>query len=113
MRKHFYIAFLAIFFLATKNTIKAADNQIAVGQLDSATPPSFTMIVDQYSESVSKDTLDTWVTNTNSFYLSDKQKGEFENPSFCPVNKLFCTLTLTNVQRRHLLLSSQSAIKTE
>ena len=113
MRKHSYIAFLILLFLTTNGVAKASDSPSPAGQLNNATATNLTLTVDQYSEPITKDLLNEWVSHTNSYSLSPNIKGEFENSSFCPVNKIFCELTLTNTQRRHLLLSSQTDINTQ
>ena len=69
-----------------------------------------TLTVDQYSETIAKDTLDSWVVNKNSFSLSPLTKAEFENTDYCPINNIFCELTLTVNQRQHIHLSTQTNI---
>ena len=108
MRKYSYLAFLTILLLANNRVAKASD-QSPTGQLNA----SLTLTVDQYSEQISNDLLDKWVSHTNSFSLSPELKREFENSSFCPVNKIFCELTLTSVQRRNMILSSQTNINAQ
>ena len=110
MRKYSYTAFLIVIFLTIGCAVSAAEDQ-AVTKI--ASVPTTTLSVDQYSEVVSDDLLNKWVFYTTSFSLSPSAKGEFENSSFCPVNKLFCELTLTKIQRQHLQLSSQPNIDTQ
>jgi vancomycin resistance protein YoaR len=107
MRKHSYIAFLILLFLTTHQTAKASNEQVNDG---AAT--NLTLAIDQYSEPISNDLLNEWILHTTSFSLSPNAKSEFENSAFCPVNKIFCEFTLTNIQRRRVLLSSQININT-
>lgn len=113
MRKYYYTAFLIILFLTNPREAKALTEKPATSKIDTLSTINLTITVDQYSESISKTTLDGWMSHSNSFSLSKDIKGEFANTSFCPVNKIFCELTLTNIQRRHLLLSSQLNIETQ
>ncbi|KKQ53187.1 MAG: VanW family protein [Parcubacteria group bacterium GW2011_GWD2_38_11] len=110
MRKYSYTAFLIILLLATNSETKIAKAQSPAGQINNATTNVLALTVDQYSDPITKELFDEWVYYSNSFSLSSNVKGEFENSSFCPVSKIFCELTLTNIQRRRLLLSSQSNI---
>ena len=71
---------------------------------------NITLTVDNYSEIVSQDTLNTWVKKVNSYAISPTLKSEFENTAYCPVNKIFCELTLTSKQRQHIRLFSQTII---
>lgn len=113
MRKYSYTASLIILFLATYSVAEALDIKSPTGQIKDTKVTNLTLSVEQYSDPISKDLLDKWVFYTNSFSLSPNLRAEFENSSFCPVNKIFCELTLTNTQRRHLLLSSQSNLDTQ
>ena len=102
------MAFLILLFFATKQVAKASDGQLSTDQSNNISSANLTLTVDQYSEQITKDILDKWVSHPTSYLLSTNTKGEFENSSFCPVNKIFCQLTLTRIQRQHLLLSSQA-----
>lgn len=110
MRKYSYTAFLIILFLTTSGVAKAADSQSPAKDIKDASAINLTLTVDRYSEVISQETIDKWVLHTNSFSLSPNVKGEFENTKFCPTNKIFCAITLTNMQRHRLLLSSQANI---
>ncbi len=66
--------------------------------------------VDNYSESVTKNTIESWVKKTNSLSISSISKSEIENNSYCPVDKIFCELTLTSKQRQHMRIFSQKYI---
>lgn len=71
------------------------------------------LTIDQYSETITKDALEKWVVSKNSFSLSPIAKAEFENTDYCPVNNIFCELTLTASDRQHIHLSQQTAINNE
>jgi len=84
---------------------RAADNST-----QSTAALSVTLTVGDHSESVPKDTLNSWVKTSNLYSISPTSKSEFENNSYCPVNKLFCELTLTSGERQRMRLFSQTAI---
>jgi vancomycin resistance protein YoaR len=86
--------------VSTSNTGDSAENSIS----------SITLTVDKYSESISKNTLASWMTSKSSFYFSPNLRSEFENTSYCPLNKIFCALTLTEIGRQHLVLSHQTSL---
>ena len=67
-----------------------------------------TIAVDQYTEAIPKDILDSWISHENTFSISPLGKSEFENDLYCPVSKIFCALTLTENQKQHLHLSSST-----
>jgi vancomycin resistance protein YoaR len=102
MCKYTYTAFLIILFLTTNQWAGAADIQPSPGQITNTK-----ITIDQYSEPVSRELLDQWISLTNSFSLSSEKNGEFENYTYCPVNAIYCSLTLTSANRHHLSLSSQ------
>lgn len=105
MRKYTYTVFLILLFLATSESAKALTVQVPT-----TLPVVLTLSVDQFTQPISKDFIDKWVSHEAAFTLSPNIKREFENTLFCPVNKLFCELTLTNVQRKYISLSSQTKI---
>ncbi len=113
MRKYNYLLSLIIFLLTIASNASADDNQIVKQQLTDSSSDVLTLSVDQYTQTISRKTLDEWVSHDSVFSLSPNIKGEFENQSYCPVNKIFCELTLTQTQRRHILLSSQAKINTQ
>ena len=113
MYKYHYQIFLTALLLIVAPTVKAATNQASDNQSPDSSTDFLTLSIDQYTQTISKKTLDEWAVHTSSFLLSSEIKGEFENQSFCPVNRIFCELTLTQTQRRHILLSSQTKINTQ
>lgn len=110
MRKYSYTAFLILFFLATYQGASAADAKLGE---EKNIVPNLTISVDQYSESIPENILDEWVIRKSSYSLSPNMRSEFENSSFCPVDKIFCELTLTKNQRERFFLSSQTTIDSE
>ena len=110
MHKKLYPAFLILLFFTIQHSVKAADNQATAQQVN-VEKMELTLVVEQYSQLIPKDILNEWLSYSTSYSLSSNTKGEFENNSLCPVNKIFCEFTLTNVQKRHLLLSSQPKIE--
>ena len=104
-----FILILTIFFpwivLGEDNPKNNTSENVA---LTDAT--NITFAVDNYSESVPRETANSWIKEANSFTLSPMFKSEIENASYCPVNKLFCELTLTNRQRQHIRLFFQTAV---
>jgi vancomycin resistance protein YoaR len=94
--------------------VKAADTSSSVpDDAQKNDDSSITITVDQYSETIAKDTLDSWVVSKNSFSLSPTVKAEFENTNYCPVNNIFCELTLTASERQHIHLAQQTTINTD
>lgn len=73
---------------------------------------TLSVTVDQYSEKISEDTINSWITHENSLFLSNKN-AEFENISYCPVNEIFCSLTLTRLQRQRTGIASSVSINSE
>ncbi|NTW26769.1 MAG: hypothetical protein HGA36_00365 [Candidatus Moranbacteria bacterium] len=110
MQKYSYTAFLILLLLVTSQVAQASDVQSATETMNAT---SLTIAVDQYSEPISQDLLNSWVSHSTSFSLSPNLKSEIENSTICPVDEFFCALTLTRIQRSHLLLSSESNINTQ
>ena len=80
MNKYFFS--LSLVFLVSF-PISAAKAENASGVVPNGTQKndaiSITLAVDQYSETIAKDTLDSWIVSKNSFSLSPNTKAEFEN----------------------------------
>lgn len=111
MNRYYYYLLISIFLLSSPS--------IAVGEnfkYETAKNNLFyditniTLEVDNYSESVAKNTIESWIKRTNSLSISDISKSEIENNSYCPVDKIFCELTLTSKQRQHMRIFSQRSI---
>jgi vancomycin resistance protein YoaR len=112
MRKYQYTASIALLLLVSSNVQAASTTQQKAELIGNSTPINLTLNVDQYSDSITKETLDNWVKQSSVFSLSPNIKSEFENTSFCPVDNIFCELTLTKVQRSYFHLSPQATLNT-
>ncbi len=97
MKTSYYLVAITFFLLATP---------IAFGAPEKVEIKKDTIVlnVDKYSESISKEVSESWLTRTNTFSLSQTAKSEFENTDYCPVDKIFCDLTLTAQQKNHIRL---------
>jgi len=111
MAKYFLSLSLLVLVGFPISVVKAEDASMSVSNgTQENDAVSITLTVDQYSETIPKDTLDSWIVSKNSFSLSPTIKAEFENIDYCPVNNIFCELTLTASQRQHIHLSPQTNI---
>lgn len=108
MRKYYYIASVAIFFLVSNQAGAASTDQQKSGKIVVAPVSELTLTVDQFSEKISENDLESWVSHSNSYSISPNFKAEFENTAYCPANKILCEITLTKNQRAHFHLSQQS-----
>jgi len=111
-----YFFSLSLLFLVSFpiSAVKAASTPASV--LDATQKNdtiSITLAVDQYSEMIAKDTLNSWIISKNYFSLSPTTKAEFENINYCPVNNIFCELTLTASERQYIHLSQQTKVNTD
>jgi vancomycin resistance protein YoaR len=111
----FYFSLPLLLISIVPFTALAEENPSASTVLaaQSAKEQTVVLTVDQYSESVPQNILDSWVSRQNVFSLDPKAKSEFENTAYCPVNKILCALTLTNAQRQHLRLFPDTTLNTE
>jgi vancomycin resistance protein YoaR len=105
---------LSLLFLLSFPPITLAENNPAADAVDSLEKNTavITLTVNQHSETVPQDALDEWAKHSNAFSISSDNQSEFENTSYCPVNKIFCALTLTDMQRQHMHLSPQTTFNT-
>lgn len=111
MSKYFFPLFLLLLVIFPTLTVEAADASSGVSKNAQKNDASLIKLaVDQYSETLAKETLDSWVVSKNSFSLSSNIKAEFENTDYCPINNFFCELTLTVSERQRLHLSRQTNI---
>lgn len=69
--------------------------------------------VGQYTETVSESALNEWTQHSNVFTLSSSERSEFENIYYCPVNNIFCALTLTEMQRHHIRLLPEKNVNVD
>lgn len=104
-----YFLFIFMFLFTFPFAAMGADNT-QNGLLNAVSSFNITLTVGDYSESVPKDILDSWIKNNNSYAISPASRSEFENTSYCPVNKIFCELILTSNERRHMRLFSQTTV---
>ncbi|MDD5396981.1 MAG: VanW family protein [Candidatus Moranbacteria bacterium] len=113
MVKYIFTASLGLCLLAANAASAATDNQPIDSKTTDGAASVLTLTVDQYSDQISKDDINKWTKNSNSFSLSPVAKTEFENTTYCPTDKLFCFLTLTRNQRQYLHLSSKTSLDME
>jgi vancomycin resistance protein YoaR len=106
MYKYFYPALIAILLFSVDNA-NAATN---VAQNADQNSPIITLVVDQYSDPISKAQLSDWISHKNTFSLSPTIKSEFENTKYCPVKSFYCEFTMTKISREHLRLSTESLL---
>ncbi|EKE25568.1 MAG: VanW family protein [uncultured bacterium] len=106
----------SIIFLSSLSLLLFAQPSLgassALKNNDDGEKKKINIIIDQYSEDISRDTIDGWVTHQNALYLSSKS-SEFENISYCPTNEVFCSLTLTRLQRQQIGLASKISFNEE
>lgn len=99
--------FVFIFIILALPSIVSGEENLIDG---SSAETGMVLMVGTYSEPVPKDILGSWTIKINSYSLSPSFKSEIENSSYCPVNKIFCELTLTSKQRQYMRLFSQTVI---
>lgn len=109
-----------LFLLSILSFLSTAPNNAAVfaqateaKNTDSFSSVSLDLTVDQYSESISKETLNKWVIHRTNLGLSPGYKSEFENRSYCPVDKLYCSFILTNRDRSSFRVESEVVYDSE
>jgi len=108
-----YFFLLTFIFLFTFPFTTIGANNVKFGVLKDTSPSdsiNITLAVDDHSESVAKNTAASWIKNNNLYAISPTSRSEFENTAYCPVNKIFCELTLTEKQRRHMRIFSQTTL---
>lgn len=98
-----YILLCLLLLLISRNAMGASEPVAEDGAM-------LILSVDKYSEPVLKSTLETWATQKNIYSLSLSKHAEFENISYCPVNKIFCDLTITENDRQHFAISKQTLL---
>lgn len=111
----YFFSLLLLFLFSFPVSIAEAENISNVVISDSAQKSDFGSIkitAEQYSETITKDTLESWILFRNSFSLSPNVRAEFENTNYCPLSNVFCELTLTVRQRQYIHLSPQTTINT-
>ncbi len=107
-KQYFYL--FAVLFLVTQNVAIAAEVKTTTAVGDAAQAKTLAITVDQYSEEISENTLNSWLAQKTSLNLSPDYKSEFENTSYCPVSQVFCDFTLNTDTRNHLQLKSETLI---
>lgn len=108
MCKYFYLTLIGLSLFFANDASAASNAQQNTNSSKSQTEIGLTLTADQYSETLKNDTLAKWISSTNTFSLSPTAKIEFENSNYCPVNKIFCALTLSNIQRSKIHLAYQN-----
>jgi vancomycin resistance protein YoaR len=105
MIKHY---FLLLFLLLFNIPIAvSAEEIIDAGQIKTIPNSGVTLNIDQHSEIVPLYILEKWILYRDAFSLNQNYQTEFENTDYCPVNKIFCALTFTEIKKKHLKLSPQ------
>lgn len=107
MFKYLHFTLIALFFIAPQGVFAEMNSQTSQ---TASTVPGFTVTVNDQSEVIAPETLESWKHRSSDLYLSSKEKSEFENSQYCPVNKIFCALTLTQFEKRHLRLAGQTTL---
>jgi vancomycin resistance protein YoaR len=105
-----YFLPVLLFFLAFPSFALAQEEApVSAAQKETA---AITLTVDQYSETIPQNVLDDWINRSNAFSFSEAP-SEFENTSYCPVDKIFCALTITEVRKQRIHLSPQIVINSD
>lgn len=115
-KKRHFLPFLILIALTPLMAMSAETNSVStVDDVAANTAGNIviTLVADKYSEQLSPDLLDSWVSYSNAYSLSLESRSEFENTEYCPVNKIFCALTLTDIRRQSMHLSPQTIIKND
>lgn len=100
MKRKLYLLTISLLLLAQPALGATTANKET--EKPAATERFLRIKVDQYSEEISNQTLDSWIRHDNILYLSSNIKSEFENISHCPVHEFYCSLTLTRSQRQQV-----------
>ncbi len=106
-----YLYLFTVLFLSTPIITTAAGKQIQASIKPEKNLKTLSISIEKYSEEISSDTLNKWVTQKTSLGLSPTHKTEFENIDYCPVSKIFCDFTMTTKKRHQLHLSSETTIE--
>ncbi len=102
-----YTTLLSLLFLSLP--FSALAEEVSAGNLASDSN-AITLTINQNSEIVSQNIANSWIENSNVFFLSNSERSEFENVNYCPVNENFCLLTLTEMQRHRIKLFYQTSL---
>ncbi len=110
MKKSTYFLSFILLFAITQKALGATPlNNEAIN----TDQKSLTITVDQFSEVIPSSTLENWTQHKNSLYLSSSKLSEFENILYCPVNEIFCQLTLTKMQRQKIRLDENISVDSD
>lgn len=110
MIKRYFLSFL---LLSTLLPFSASAEEILDKKATSKEKIALVLNVGQYTETISESTLAGWTQHSNVFTLSPSERSEFENISYCPVNNIFCALTLTEMQRHHIRLLPEKNVNAD
>jgi len=108
--KHLLCFLTALFLTAGAQAMAAETKTTSVVFSDASQTKKLTVSVDQYSEEISGDVLDNWISQKTSLGFSVGYKSEFENTSYCPFDKFFCDFTLKAGARNHMKLSAETTV---
>jgi vancomycin resistance protein YoaR len=106
--KHLFCFFAALFLTAPALITLSAETKTLAAVENVQQIKTLTVSVDQYSEEISKETLSKWTNTKTSLEFSPTYKTEFENITYCPVEKFFCDLTLSVRNKAHIKLASET-----
>ena len=110
MKTSIYFCLFFSIFLSIQTKAEAAETQPSVAVNNASQLANFKVSVDQYSEDISKETINQWVSQQASLSLSPNYKTEFENTSYCPITKNFCDFTLPLENHKHIQLKTKTVI---
>lgn len=83
---------------------------VASPQSNAAPANALTLSVDDFSQTVPNETLDSWISKKTTLGMSSGYRSEFENVFYCPVSKVLCALTVSSANSRSMHLTSESNI---
>ncbi|EKE20385.1 MAG: VanW family protein [uncultured bacterium] len=108
MSKRYLTLFLALILLNVNQAQANTEKQPEI-----ASSADLVLVVEQHTDSISKEILGEWLTYKSIYSLSENLKAEFENTAYCPTSQIFCKLTLTEKKRSLLHLSSEKFLDVE
>ncbi len=71
-------------------------------------PETLILSTDEYSETVTKDTLASWLSLKTRIVFHPLGRSEVEDISFCPTDRLFCDFSLPRSIRHHSIVHLDS-----
>lgn len=105
-----YLCLFVLFLFGVQAPIMAAESRTPAAVGDAAQAGALTVSVGQYSENIPKSTFEKWVFQKTDLGLSFERKTEFENTSYCPLDKYFCDFALPLKNKDRIILSSKMIV---